>query len=225
MSEVLARNAAGEDPQKRRQILEGARQAFGRLGFDVASMNDVTRAAGVSKSTLYVYFRSKEDLFTALISEQREAYFERIEKIFTDPTHPAETLQTYGTALATMLTSAQVMRVNRTVISVVSRMPEMGLEFFKKGPQRAITLLSSYLASAVETGHLAIPDTRLAAHQFNELAMAGLFRCRLFDQSISEPTEAEIAETVDAAVRLFMAGYGVAGRTPQPVVSGAPEEV
>ena len=85
------RSAAGEDPVKRGQILEGARRIFVAVGFDAASMNDITREAGVSKSTLYVYFRSKEELFTALIAETRDAYFARIEKIFTDPTHPAET--------------------------------------------------------------------------------------------------------------------------------------
>ena len=45
----LGRHAAGEDPAKRAQILEGARQVFMNVGFDAASMNDITRAAGVSK--------------------------------------------------------------------------------------------------------------------------------------------------------------------------------
>ena len=110
-----------------------------------------------------------------------------------------------------MLTTAKIMRVNRTVIAVASRMPEIGIEFFAKGPQRAIALLSSYLASATAAGHLKVGDPVMAAHQFNELAMAGLFRCRLFNQSIPEPTAGEIDRTVDAAVSLFMAGYGVAG--------------
>jgi len=219
MSEVAVRSAAGEDPLKRGQILEGARQVFSSLGFDAASMNDVTRAAGVSKSTLYVYFRSKEELFTALIAETRDAYFARIEKIFTDPTHPAETLRTYGEALTTMLTTAKIMRVNRTVIAVASRMPEIGIEFFAKGPQRAIALLSSYLSSATAAGHLQVRDPVMAAHQFNELAMAGLFRCRLFNQDLPDPTANEIARTVDAAVALFMAGYGVAGAGAEPVSS------
>ncbi len=42
-----------------------------RSSFDAASMNDITREAGVSKGTLYVYFENKEDLFTALIARER----------------------------------------------------------------------------------------------------------------------------------------------------------
>jgi AcrR family transcriptional regulator len=66
--------AAGEDPAKRKQILDGARRVFMKLGFDAASMNDVTREAGVSKGTLYVYFANKEELFTAMIESERAAF-------------------------------------------------------------------------------------------------------------------------------------------------------
>src|SRR6266702_7346508 len=56
-----------EDNVKRRQIIEGARAAFLEQGFDAASMNDIAKAAGVSKGTLYVYFKHKEELFGAIV--------------------------------------------------------------------------------------------------------------------------------------------------------------
>ena len=56
---------------KRRQILEGARRVFLGSGFDAASMGEIARAAKVSKGTLYVYFDSKEALFTAWVSQSR----------------------------------------------------------------------------------------------------------------------------------------------------------
>ena len=61
------RHAAGMDPAKRDQILDGATKVFLESGFDAASMNDICRVAGVSKGTIYVYFANKEDLFEALI--------------------------------------------------------------------------------------------------------------------------------------------------------------
>ena len=60
-----------EDNAKRRQILDGARRAFLANGFDAASMNEIARAAGVSKGTLYVYFKSKEELFEAIVEFQK----------------------------------------------------------------------------------------------------------------------------------------------------------
>ena len=50
-----SRIAAGQDPAKRKQILDGARRVFSQMGFDAASMNDITREAGVSKGTIYVW--------------------------------------------------------------------------------------------------------------------------------------------------------------------------
>ena len=66
--EVVGRTDGGA---KRRQIMEGARQVFLSSGFDGASMNDVARAAGVSKGTLYAYFNSKEELFEAIIRAEK----------------------------------------------------------------------------------------------------------------------------------------------------------
>ncbi len=59
-----------EDSSKRRQILDGARKVFMDLGFDGASMNEIARAAGVSKGTLYVYFTDKSRLFEAMVEEE-----------------------------------------------------------------------------------------------------------------------------------------------------------
>ena len=70
----VGRFAAGADPVKRGQILDGAKRVFMKLGYDAASMNDVTREAGVSKGTIYVYFQSKEDLFGALVEREKSAF-------------------------------------------------------------------------------------------------------------------------------------------------------
>ena len=40
------------------------------LGFDGASMNEIARAAGVSKGTLYVYFADKSRLFEAMVEDE-----------------------------------------------------------------------------------------------------------------------------------------------------------
>ena len=69
---TLERPEAGhpeDESAKRRQIIDGARAMFLAKGFDAASMNDIARAAGVSKGTLYVYFKHKEELFEAIVGK------------------------------------------------------------------------------------------------------------------------------------------------------------
>ena len=65
------------DNAKRRQILDGARKVFLVEGFEGASMNDIARVAGVSKGTLYVYFESKERLFSVIVDEERQSHVDR----------------------------------------------------------------------------------------------------------------------------------------------------
>jgi AcrR family transcriptional regulator len=49
------------------EIVAAARQVFADRGFHATRMSDIARTAGVSQGTLYHYFRSKDDLFLALL--------------------------------------------------------------------------------------------------------------------------------------------------------------
>jgi TetR/AcrR family transcriptional repressor of uid operon len=47
----------------REKILESAIECFAKTGFDRTKMDDIANLSDVSKGTLYLYFKSKEDLF------------------------------------------------------------------------------------------------------------------------------------------------------------------
>jgi AcrR family transcriptional regulator len=53
--------------QRRTQILGAAATVFARKGFHKARMDDVARAAGLGKGTVYWYFASKEELAISLV--------------------------------------------------------------------------------------------------------------------------------------------------------------
>ncbi|MCJ8282158.1 MAG: TetR/AcrR family transcriptional regulator [Rivularia sp. ALOHA_DT_140] len=56
-----------QSSEKVEAILQGAMQEFLKHGFAATTMDKVTAAAGVSKTTVYSYFQDKEKLFVALI--------------------------------------------------------------------------------------------------------------------------------------------------------------
>ena len=66
----LARPAAPKPPQsaaeKRDAILKAATQVFARRGFFQAQVADVARAAGIAAGTVYLYFRSKDELLVSI---------------------------------------------------------------------------------------------------------------------------------------------------------------
>jgi TetR/AcrR family transcriptional regulator len=55
-----------EKEQRRNDILDAAEKVFFNKGINLATMDDVAEAAELSKGTLYLYFKSKEEIFTAI---------------------------------------------------------------------------------------------------------------------------------------------------------------
>src|SRR5208283_4262966 len=56
--------------RRRTSILKAAREVFSRLGFAVATVDDVAERAGIAKGTIYLYFRSKEEIYLACLLEE-----------------------------------------------------------------------------------------------------------------------------------------------------------
>jgi AcrR family transcriptional regulator len=72
------------DPLKfdivRDEILRGARELFQTYGLEKTTMEDIAEAAGKGKSTLYYYFKKKEDVFYAVVKEEMLSVTETMEK-------------------------------------------------------------------------------------------------------------------------------------------------
>ena len=209
MSAVVDRVAPGtadEDSSKRRQIIDGARQVFMAQGFDAASMGEIARAAGVSKGTLYVYFKSKEELFEAIVAQQCKAQAEQIFNL--DPeNHDVEAVLTrLGVDFVQFLCRPGGSSALRTVIAIAERMPELGRQFYETGPAYGIAHLKAYLSAQVAAGVLKVEDCEVAAAQFIDACLATVFRPILFNFG-TPPTLERTEYVVKIAVRVFLAAY------------------
>jgi AcrR family transcriptional regulator len=205
-----------QDSAKRRQILEGARAVFLSQGFDRASMDEIARAAGVSKGTLYVYFNNKQRLFEELIIEDRRAQAEQI--IDFDPADPdiRGVLTRFGVSLCKMMQRPQTVALVRTVIAASGQFPNIGRTLYAAGPAHGIQRLSRYFDAQVASGRLSMPDTELAAAQFLDLSLCRLFKPLLF--SVTGPASIEkIEANINSAVDIILAYYGPKA---EPVPSG-----
>ncbi|MDQ0321912.1 AcrR family transcriptional regulator [Pararhizobium capsulatum DSM 1112] len=201
------RRVAGEDPAKREQIIEGAKRVFMQGGFDAVSMNDITKEAGVSKGTIYVYFENKEDLFAAMIQQERSRIVATVKHVLDEDKPLRETLMEFGVTLASHITADHTIRAMRIVLGVTDRMPQLACGFFGATPENGHTVLHAFLERKVEAGELSIPDTDLASRQFIEMAMAGMFKQRLFGVMTEPPTRELLEYTVSSAADVFLKSY------------------
>jgi AcrR family transcriptional regulator len=204
---VLERGQAQHEGDKRQQILEGARTVFLAAGFDGASMGEIARTAGVSKGTLYVYFENKEDLFEALIIQEKSSLAEALFTLDADDPDVTAVLTRLGTSFLAEMCRPQHVSVVRMVIGACEKFPRFGQAFYEAGPACGVDRLSRYLDAQVQAGRLVVADTELASRHFLHLCQAGLLTRLLFAAG-GIAGEAEMRHQVDAAVRVFLAGYG-----------------
>lgn len=188
------------------QVLEGARDIFMSDGFEGASVDDIARAAGVSKATLYSYFPDKRLLFMEVAKteciRQADSVVEKI-----DPDAPvAAILREAARQMVHFFTSDFGQRVFRLCVAESDRFPELGREFYNSGPALVRGRLIEFMECGIERGELAIDDLPLAADQFSELCKADLFPRLVFSMDTSFD-DAQKKRIVEGAVKTFLAAY------------------
>ncbi|WP_344528623.1 TetR/AcrR family transcriptional regulator [Streptomyces albiaxialis] len=75
---------------RERQMLDAAVAAFARHGYQSASMDDIAEAAGVSKPLVYLYLKSKEELFMACVRREVKALVETVREGTRERDIPAD---------------------------------------------------------------------------------------------------------------------------------------
>jgi len=174
-------------------------------------MSQIAAAVGGSKTTLWTYFPSKEDLFAAVCDDLIETYGCAV-TVEIDPQSPiAEQLRRFGRALLDTVHSPPMVDLQRLVIGETARFPELARLFFERGPARGKARLAALVESAMASGQLVAGDAALAASQFVGLVQARSWHWRLLGL-VDDFTPEQRHEEIEAALCTFLAAWGP--RTP-----------
>jgi AcrR family transcriptional regulator len=79
--------------QRRQQLLDVARELFGRRGFEATSIEEIAAHAEVSKPVVYEHFGGKEGLYAVVVDREMQRLLGRFTAALSDPGHPRELLQ------------------------------------------------------------------------------------------------------------------------------------
>jgi AcrR family transcriptional regulator len=83
--------------EARMKIVEIARNIFTHFGFKKTTMEEIAMASRKGKSSIYYYFKSKEDIFQAVVEKEAEELKEELYKKIADIEDPIERLNVYIT--------------------------------------------------------------------------------------------------------------------------------
>jgi AcrR family transcriptional regulator len=167
--------------ERPREICAAALEVFAEKGFAAAKLDEIARRAGVSKGTLYLYFKDKEDLFRAVV---RSAIAPNIEAV----TSAVSSLDAPFPELVRMFLAAFAEREARLPIGAVAKMvigesrnfPELARVWHDEVASKAIGAIAAFIERAQERGEVRAGDPRLYAFSLmGPMVLGALWRTTL----------------------------------------------
>ncbi|SRR6266481_4694778 len=202
-------------PPKAARIAAAAADVFMDCGFEAASMDEIARRAQVSKATVYAHFKSKAELFEALIQGAAKVRLHGLFDVGSVEDDPAAALEVILERLADYVLSPRALRLYRVVVAEAPRFPELGAGFYRAGPAVVIDRLAQLLATWQAQGRIAIDDPRANAELLYGLARSDLQMRRLLGvEAIPGASETPRAN-VRRLVAMFLKTHGRTGIGPQ----------
>ncbi len=74
----------------RQKLVDVARQLFAKKGLENTTMNDIAVASGKGRRTLYTYFKSKEDIYSAVIASELERLSDKLDEVAAKKIRPQD---------------------------------------------------------------------------------------------------------------------------------------
>jgi AcrR family transcriptional regulator len=186
--------------------MEAALSLFTEKGYAAVSMDEITRVAGGSKSSLYKFFGNKEGVLKAVVESLADDMLREINIPFPSYHTPREALKRIGLSISNLVLSANAINQYRLAVSNSKAFPDVARLWYEYGPKKVFDGLAEYLQREAAAGKLQIKKPIRAALFF--------FGMILFKDNITmsigagPPPASEMKEIVEEAVDVFLAAYG-----------------
>lgn len=187
------------------EIVAAAFAVFSEKGFAAARLDDIAARAGVAKSSLYVYFETKEDLFRAVVQGQVAPNLDAIKSVADAYQGPfAELAPVLLKAVAQTLSDDRLAGMIRMVIGESGNFPDLAKIWHDDLLSRALGAMAGVVARAQARGELAKGDPRQVVFSLiGPMLMAALYRS-VFARVAKEPPD--LSALAESHARIFLDG-------------------
>ena len=184
-------------------ILTAAATTFGEQGYHGASMEDVARATGCATATLYGYFKSKEQLFTRLLTARMNEYLDGVTEAIDATTGFWDGIDAFLEHFVAH--SKRHAEFNR-VLLLVLRAPTMGLhpdpadaDAFN---ERYLGLVCRIIQRGIDAGLVPVPSLLTVA-----VNLTGMLHAHWF-ASLLMPVTCDLAAGAASVRAMLLGGVG-----------------
>ncbi|MEO1243087.1 MAG: TetR/AcrR family transcriptional regulator [Pseudomonadota bacterium] len=157
-----ARTQEAKD-QRRKALLTAALDEFYDRGFTAARMDDIARRAGLSKGSVYLYFDSKDTLFTELVKEYALPNVERLEAMAGQADSATGAIRMLLGFAPVLVRETVVPKIMKVLIADAPAFPKTVTAYRKNVIERGLGLITATLRKASDNGEFKIANPELTA--------------------------------------------------------------
>ncbi|MFO0722229.1 MAG: TetR/AcrR family transcriptional regulator C-terminal domain-containing protein [Myxococcota bacterium] len=137
--------------ETRRRIVDASIEVFAERGLYASRISDIARAADVAEGTIYLYFKSKDDILVSVFREKMAEILARFQKMIAEIDDPEEQLRRYVTGhLALVAEQPKLMQVLTVELRQSTRFMK---EQRPQGFARYLAVLASIISEGQRRGH------------------------------------------------------------------------
>jgi AcrR family transcriptional regulator len=140
------------------EILAAALESFAARGFAATRLEDVAARAGISKGTLYLYFKSKEELFEAVVRARLLPNLERVEALAASFEGPSALLLERLLLTIAGVVGSQVGAIPKLVIAEAGNFPDLARFYLDEVVRRGLRLIGTILRRGIARGEFRAVD-------------------------------------------------------------------
>ena len=186
------------------KILEAATELFLKVGYEQTSIDAILLKSGGSKSTLYAYFPTKQDLFRSVIDNVVDN--SDLGAALDITLNARLVLTEFAVSRQRVVLSERHRAVLGLVIAERERFPDLAQIYWERGPQRSGRQLITYLEALRNREVLAIDNAEEAAEFFIGMLFQRWLRPLYYVRG-PPPTQALLRARAERVVARFWAAY------------------
>ena len=165
---------------KKEAVINTARDLFQKYGYKKVSMDEIAKTSGVTKKTIYTYFKDKDSMFLYFIEEELQKMKKKIEKKNNSDLPFIE-------VVATNLYDMLIFRKNSMLISTISKEIKNGndkcCDFLKVYDDEILSYIEEKIKLEIKKGNIKKCDSHLTAFIIYKVFISILFE---YDRDIDE---------------------------------------
>lgn len=187
------------DPDKPQQIIEAAVRVFARKGYYNSRVSDIAREAGIAAGTIYLYFKTKDDILVTLFRDKMAEFVGALQKAIADEPDAASKVRRLVSLHFRMLEE------HPELAEVVQVELRQGQKFFRGASSQEIGAYFVLIGSVLEEG---VAEGRFRSSLPVKVATKMLFGAmdQMATSWVLGKRGYRLADTADAVAEIFLQG-------------------